>query len=230
MQDKPNAIETQALSPELNAALLATLEKIKADLVGLPDHYYDDRPVIEPVSSVGYEGFAPYTNGGYDLEVRGMISLAAERGKGPAPAQWLIDQYIEEVDEADQDADDYDEAALREVYDGFYRYQVRALIFLKDNDRNITGADELYLWAGINPYEPGEHGSHAHLVYETTLPLADLTADKIDAAGGEIMASFDFQFTPEGLAVFQAVEADRKAAKRAEQEAAQAYWSKQGVG
>lgn len=225
MEDKINAFDTGLVNGPCAAAIVAGLEKARAHLVGYSDHYYEDRPTIDEVPSVGHDGFAPYTNGGYTLEVRGMISQAAESGNCPAQVLSLVEQYIEAEDK--YEADESGEADEPTWADGTYRYQVRVLAFLKDNYRNVSGEDEVLFYGGINPYSPGEDGARTDDVFEVTLPLAGLSVTKIESAFGFLIAALDHQWTPEGHVEFKARDEARRAKKRAEDEAARVYWGKQ---
>lgn len=225
MDDKINAFETGLVSLECAGAIVAGLERVRAHLVGYSDHYYEDRPVIGEVPSVGSSGFAPYTNGGYNLEVQGHISKAAESGNSPAQVASLIAQYIEAEDK--YEADETGDADEPHWADGTYRYQVRVLAFLKDNYRNESGEDEVLFYGGVNPYSPGEDGARTDDVFEVTLPLAGLSVTKIEATFDALIAAFDLQWTPEGFTDFRVADAARREKKRADDAAAREYWGKQ---
>jgi len=225
MDDKINAFETGLVNAACAAAIVAGIERTRAHLVGYSDHYYEDSPTIDEVPSVGSAGFAPYTNGGYNLEVQGLISQAAETGNSPAQVAGLIEQYIEAEDK--YEADETGEADEPTWADGTYRYQVRVLAFLKDNYRNESGEDEVLFYGGVNPYSPGEDGARTDDVFEVTLPLAGLSVTKIESTFDALIAAFDRQWTPEGFEAFQIADAARREKKRADDAAAREYWSKQ---
>lgn len=180
-----NAIESGRLSADLDVALKAAFAKIEAKIKTFADHYYDDDGQVTPIETRDVPGFMPYTNGGYELELRGLISLADSEGVYPAQVADMVEQYAEASDVEDAGGDDAGWA------DGFYRYVVRSPIYLKENFRSESKQDEVFFCAGINPYSPGEHGEKVDWLFERGVLIADLTPAVIEAIGDEIIVAFE---------------------------------------
>lgn len=72
------------------------VEGVCNNLQGFEDVYGTE---VEPVETEAYDGFIPYTDGGYDGVAFGLLSYAYGSGSAPAAIQPYIDSSIKDAEE-----------------------------------------------------------------------------------------------------------------------------------
>lgn len=121
---------------------------------------------VEPVETEAYDGFIPYTDGGYDGIAYGLLSYAHGSGSAPAPIQRIIDSTLKDAEAEFErergihpDKLERDSELLEDWYEfesnwlsegGTYFYKVRVLFYRPDNYRNDSGDYEVRMFAYLN--------------------------------------------------------------------------------
>ena len=185
-------MELMKLPPKLLACLESCLEEHRIGFNNYEIHYHPDN--VEKIPHKSYDGFIPFTNGGYELSFMSDLSLACGSGSHSK----LITPYIEsclsdalkwfkdenpKFNETNQDDplrdafNDYQHEWLSEG--GEFWYQLRVIFFAADNHRNITGKDEIYIISGTNTDFSYGRDSGLQTAYKKTLKVDGLTCKRL---------------------------------------------------
>lgn len=191
--DTETTIRDAITTGEVNAALAAAFEQALNQLSTLcqtfDDVYLDvrdDEYVAHRVQAENVPGFWSWNNGGFEFEVRGLISYAASHGVAPEALANLVEQYNDAAYKEDQEGGE--DAGWA---DGFYRYFGRIFVRKAGEFRNETGKDEIIFLAGINDAGPGEAGGKEHLLIDEVKPLAEVTPEVVADFGRRAAAAFE---------------------------------------
>lgn len=149
---------------------------------------------VEEVEYQAREGFLPFTNGGYRVMKYGDLALAESTGSFPpiigerleASYEYALDCFAEEnpdkvmtdnqvKEEYREEWCDYYSAWLSEG--GLFGYEVRALFYGRDNLRNVSGKDEIRVFAGVNTDFEYLRDGGLHTTFERTLQVDGLTPE-----------------------------------------------------
>ena len=185
-------MELMKLPPKLLACLEACLEDHRTGFNNYEIFYHPDN--VEKIPHKSYDGFIPFTNGGYELSFISELSLADGSGSHSAMVKPFIEQsQSDALEEFKRDNPDFDETKQddplwEEFYDfenqyssegGEFWYQLRVIFFAADNHRNITGKDEIYIISGTNTDFSYGRDSGLQKAYEKTLKVDGLTCKRL---------------------------------------------------
>lgn len=184
-----DAITSGLVPAEVAQAFEQTLKQLSTTIQTFDDVYLDVRDgEYDPqrVQAENVPGFWSWNNGGFELEVRGLISYAASEGVAPEPVAYLVEQYNEAAAKEDEE-DDYDASWA----DGFYRYSARIFVRRAGEFRNETGQDEVIFWAAINDSGPDEADGQNRAYIDEVKPLAEVTPEVVADFGRRAAAAFE---------------------------------------
>ena len=171
---------------------------------------------VDEVSSEAYDGFIPYTDGGWDgVATFGFYSEPAYGTPQIAKFHdqdydWCLSEFRAENEWEDEEVPEGNDVPLR-LSDAWQDYRqewecsdesvwfvkVRGLVYGQHHRRNETGQDEVMLCFGINTdFDYGrDHVSYApgagtDWVWERTIPLAEVTEEFLAECRKEILAKW----------------------------------------
>lgn len=183
-----DAITTGEVPADLAAGFEQVLNQLSTACQTFGDVYLDVRDgeyAAQRVQAENVPGFWSWNNGGFEFEVRGLISYAASEGVAPEALADLVEQYNEAS--AKEDEEDDEDAGWA---DGFYRYFGRIFVRKAGEFRNETGQDEVIFLAGINDAGPDE-GGEEHLLINEVKPLSEVTVAVVEDFGRRAAAAFE---------------------------------------
>lgn len=166
------------------------------------------------IANVSYDGFIPYTDGGWLAAIPGDTSAAQSSGSDAGLLSAEIERLGEGAREAwmgdnpdkgDPWADDLDDDTHEEWYEyqsewmqSVYYVDVRAIYYRAGNRRNESGENEVYFVASVNFDEYGRD-KHSITLWNCNVPVSSVTQDKLDTMRSQaIDAIVDMKAKPKG--------------------------------
>lgn len=140
----------------------------------------------------GYDGFIPFTNGGYDFFALTDLSCAIGSGSYPDSLSAEMDKQQEQCvsdfksdypEHADNDEyynlsdfHEYEQSYLSEG--AAFSYNLRVMFYAADNHRNVSGKDEILLLSGYNLDYDYLRDKGLQVLYSKNIPVQGLTLAK----------------------------------------------------
>lgn len=185
-------MELMHVPTKLLACLESTLEEHRQGFDAYEIHYHPDN--VEKIAHKGYDGFIPFTNGGYELSFMSDLSLASGSGSHSKVIQPYIESCQKDALEYfKQENTDFDETNSEDqLWNEFYEYesnylcessefwyQLRVIFYSADNYRNVSGKDEILVISGTNTDFTYGRDSGLQIAFEKNLIVDGLTCKRL---------------------------------------------------
>lgn len=196
------------------AEMTGTMESIKTMIEEVMDDIGEPFSThLDEIPHEAYDGFIPFTNGGYDgVLVFGLHGSYEESNGTALIAKHLDNDYKMMQAEFRREKELDDEVELDETVEGWEQFRdkweqndeggtwfvkVRAILFFPDNHRNETGEAEILFCIGINDdFEYGRdsiswaRGTGTTWVWEETVKVVDINETKLEEIKVAMLAAW----------------------------------------
>jgi len=187
-------MELMRVPTKLLTCLESALEDHRQGFDAYEIHYHPDS--VEKIAHLGYDGFIPFTNGGYELSFMSDLSLASGSGSHSKVIQPYIEScqkdaleyFKEENPNFDENSDDQDSELWQKFYEyeqeymcegSEFWYQLRVIFYGADNHRNVSGKDEILVISGTNTDFTYGRDSGLQVAFEKNLIVDGLTCKRL---------------------------------------------------